>query len=309
MRRHLILLAVTVLSGTSGFAQYEFHQSQYMVHQPFLNPASAGAAQSLNAALFYRQQWVGFDGAPAVGGFNINSPLGEERKNSIGLTLLNDRIGVNNNSQISANYAYSLIFENKSRLAFGASASLNMNQSDYSQVNTTVVDPTFQEKTPLITTPNFKFGTYYHTKKFYVGFAIPNLLHNSIVENGGFEGETTFDVSKMHFYLQGGYLFKLNDDWNLKTSTLLKQVSGAPFQADINMFGEYLDRFGLGLSYRTSNELALIAMFGISDAFHISYSYDLTFNPLRTYSTGSHEVMLVYTSVKNGTDRKAMPRF
>ncbi|XOV67846.1 MAG: type IX secretion system membrane protein PorP/SprF [Fluviicola sp.] len=309
MKKHLVVLVSMILLSSNGFTQYEFHQSQYMVHQPFLNPAAVGAAKNLNAAMFYRLQWVGFDGAPALGGFNINSPVGKNKNNNIGLTFLNDRIGVNNNNQISANYAYSLRFKNEGRLSFGASASLNMNQSDFAQVNTTIVDPLFQESTPLITTPNFKFGTYYHTSKFYVGFAIPNLLHNSIVQNGGFEGETTFDVSKMHFYLQGGYLFKLNEDWNLKTSTLLKQVSGAPFQADINMFGEYLNRFGLGLSYRTSNELAVIAMFGISDMFHLSYSYDLNFNPLRTYSTGSHELMLVFTSLKNNNGDNAMPRF
>lgn len=309
MKKHIVLIVSTVLLSFMGFSQYEFHQSQYMIHQPFLNPAAAGAAQSLNAAMFYRLQWVGFDGAPALGGFNINTPLGTNKNNNVGLTFINDRIGVNNRNQVSANYAYSLRFKNKSRLSFGASASINMNQAAFSEVNTTITDPLFQENSPLITTPNFKFGTYYHTSRFYVGFAIPNLLHNDIIDNGGFRGETTFDVSKMHFYLQGGYLFKLNEDWNLKTSTLLKQVSGAPFQADINLFGEYLNRFGLGLSYRTSNELAIIAMFGISDMFHISYSYDLTFNALRTFSTGSHEVMLVFTAPGNEGNDKAMPRF
>ncbi len=292
--RKLFLTILVLGTSIMIYGQNQFHLSQYMVHHPLINPASVGAFENLNGALFYRSQWVGFDGAPQVAGFNINSPIGNGNSN-IGLTLSNDRIGVNNMTDISGNYAYTIKTSLKSKLSFGLSGTLRMNQSNYSEVETNgIVDPSFQANSPTIIMPNFKFGAYYNTRKFYVGLAIPNLLHNDIVNNGGFKGETSFDVSQMHFFLHSGYKFELNERFNLNVSTLIKQVSGAPIQSDLNMIVEFQRKYGVGFSYRTGGEIAALAQFSINQMFRLGYSYDYTLNNLGNYSSGSHEIMFIF---------------
>lgn len=297
-------------TALGGIAQNQFHLTQYMVHQPLINPAAAGAQENLNGAVFYRAQWVGFDGAPRVAGFNINSPIGNGNSN-VGLTLINDKIGVNKTTDLSGNYAYSLKTSLKTKLSFGLSGTLHMSQSNYADVETNgVVDPSFQSNTPTVLMPNFKFGTYFNSRKFYIGFAIPDLLHNELVNNGGYKGKTTFDFSQMHLYLHSGYKFELNEKFDLNVSTLIKQVAGAPVQDDFNVLGVYSKKFGLGFSYRTSKEIAALAQFQINNMFKLAYSYDYTMNKIGNYSSGSHEIMLVF-DVKSGAQLPLIeaPRF
>jgi len=306
MKKGLIFIIVIAFFSSVSHAQNQFHLSQYMVHQPFINPGAVGAFESLNGSLFYRTQWVGYEGAPKVSGFNINSPIGVTKSN-IGLTLLNDRIGVNNTTDISLNYGYSIKTSLKSKLSFGLSGTLRTIQNNYSNVETIgIEDPSFLANGPTLLMPNFKFGTYFNKRNFYLGFAIPNLFHNEV----GLVSKTTFDFNQMHLYFHTGYKFKVNKNFDLNTSTLIKQVSGAPIQSDLNVLAEYQRKFGLGFTYRTSKELAALVQFRISRLFKLAYAYDFTLSKLGTYSNGSHELMLVF-ELKNASEIPIIeaPRF
>jgi hypothetical protein len=74
-----LIIAIALLTELSGFGQNQFHIGQYAIHQPFLNPASIGTFQEINMALVYKNQWIGFDGAPHLGGINYNMPIGKHR--------------------------------------------------------------------------------------------------------------------------------------------------------------------------------------------------------------------------------------
>jgi len=58
MKKGLIFIIVIAFFSSVSHAQNQFHLSQYMVHQPFINPGAVGAFESLNGSLFYRTQWV-----------------------------------------------------------------------------------------------------------------------------------------------------------------------------------------------------------------------------------------------------------
>lgn len=310
MKKVVGLIITIVLLTIASLAQNQFHLSQYMVHQPFINPGSVGAFENLNGSVFYRTQWTGFEGAPKVSGLNINSPLGVSKSN-LGLTLLNDKIGVNNTTDVSLNYGYTIQTSLKSKLSFGLSGTLRMIQNSYTDVETIgIEDPSFQANSPTLMMPNFKFGTYFNSRRFYLGFAIPNLFHNEGINDGGTAGNTTFDFTQMHLYLHSGYKFRVNKDFNLNVSTFIKQVSGAPLQSDLNILAEYQNKFGLGVSYRTSKELAALVQFRISKLFKLAYAYDFTLSKLGTYSNGSHELMLVF-EIKNNLEIPIIeaPRF
>jgi type IX secretion system PorP/SprF family membrane protein len=302
----LLLISISI----TNLAQNQFHLSQYMVHQPFINPASMGAFDNLNGALFYKNQWVGFDGAPKLQGINLNSPVGNG-KNLVGFTFVNDKIGVNSQMEMSGSYGYRMKTSDKSHLTLGLSATMRMIQSDFANVETSVVDPLFQANSPTLIMPNFKFGAYFNTDNFYVGFAMPNLLHNDIQYNGGeFVGETSFDIQQTHFYLHSGYRYAINEKLDLNSSVLFKQVAGAPFQTDINVLLEFNKRFGIGTSFRTSKEIIALAQFRINSMFKLAYAYDYNLGELNNYSSGSHEIMLIL-DFKGNSKKPAIeaPRF
>ncbi len=291
-----ILIAFVALLSFQGFSQNQFHIGQYAIHQPFINPASIGTFDEINMALVYKNQWVGFEGAPHLGGFNYNMPVGKQHKNFIGVNAVMDKIGINTSTEISGSYAYKLRTGENSRLIFGLSASVNLVKADLATVTTIDInDPLYTNNSPTFALPNFKFGTYFYKKNFYAGFVIPNILENKVIENnGGPKGEFSFNAANMHYYLHAGYKWRIKDKHNLIFSTLLKEVSGSPLQIDFNLNTMFKDRFGLGLSYRTSNEVMANVQVYIVPQLLLSYGYEYGFSALNDFYSGTHEVMMVY---------------
>ncbi len=290
-----------------GKAQSELHYGMYMMHQPFFNPASAASYDQLTAAMLYKNQWTGYDGAPTVGAVNILKPF---KTSVIGLTITNDQVGIDNNTQISGEYAYKLQMRGYSRLAFGLSVSVNLLQSDFGGVDLLDEnDPTYSGgNTGVVAQPNFKFGTYYFNNKFYAGLAIPNILDNSIsLEEGA--GSTGFDFNTIHYYFHSGYRFELNTKSDLNASTLIKQVSGASLQFDINLQYEYMRKFGIGVSYRSSKELLGIVSYQLIPELKMAYAYEYNMGEIGNYSTGSHEIMLIYQFSPRKESIVSIPRF
>ena len=105
-KSNYILLLIALLCSINSQAQDQFSLSQYMLHQPFMNPASISSYGNVNGALLYKKQWVSLEGAPEVQAFSINSPFKKGSNNHVGLTVIHDKIGVNNNYNIAATYAY-----------------------------------------------------------------------------------------------------------------------------------------------------------------------------------------------------------
>ena len=311
-----IYLAILLFVGV-GFCfeakgQRELHLTQYNMHQPFLNPASISSYSDISAALLYKKQWVGFDGSPTFQGVDFNMPIGETRS-SVGLTAFNDAIGINRFTDIGINYAYQFQVGDGSYLSLGLTGNLVMMQSDFTELKLQdQQDPGFKEDSPNLMVPNFRFGGYYYQDRFYVGFATPNLLKNRVTGGvqEGYNTSTEFDPAGIHYFLHGGYEFELSDQWKLQPSTMLKFVSGAPLQADINAQALYQNKYGFGLGYRNSRIINAFVNVRFLDHFRVGYAYDFNFSEIQTSSSGSHEVMLIYERNLKKKDVKVnIPRF
>ncbi|MFB0924731.1 MAG: type IX secretion system membrane protein PorP/SprF [Vicingaceae bacterium] len=308
MKKHYLIFSIlSVFIFMKATAQNELHYGMYMMHQPLFNPAAASSYTSLTAAALYKNQWVGYDGAPTIGAFNILKPL---KNSTIGLTVTDDQIGINNNTGISGSYAYKIQLRGYSRLAFGVSATVNLLQSDMTGVSISDInDPTYSgESTGMIAQPNFKFGTYYFNNKFYAGIAIPNILNNKITEEGA-GGITEFDANSVHYFLHLGYRFELNPKSDFNVSTFIKQVSGTSLQYDINVQYEYMKKVGIGVSYRSSNEVLGIISYQLIPELKLAYAYEYGLGEIGDYSSGSHEVMLIYQFAPPKKTIISAPRF
>ena len=283
--------------GLITYSQNQFHMSQSMMYQPFINPAVIGSYDNLNGALFYKNQWTGFDGAPEIGGFSINTPI-KKTNHSIGLTVVNDRVGISNNSEIFAAYSYKLKFNNSNYVTLGIAGSMMLMQSNLAELDIIQEsDPIFQSNTRTFVMPNAKFGAYYFRNKFYFGLAMPNLFKNNI-EISQF---TNFDPSNIHYFIHSGYQFDINKDWEAQTSVLFKHVAGAPLQVDINGQFVYNNLIGVGLCYRTSQELTAMLNYRISGQLKVGYAYDYNMRTIGNYSNGTHEIVLLFDLIKEKT--------
>jgi type IX secretion system PorP/SprF family membrane protein len=84
----------------------------------------------------------------------------------------------------------------------------------------------------------------------------------------------------------------LGEVFDIKPSTVIKYAPNAPIQADINCNLLYREQIWFGLGYRTGAAFVGMLEYQITPQIRAGYAYDMSTGPLRTYTSGSHEIML-----------------
>jgi type IX secretion system PorP/SprF family membrane protein len=306
--KKLAISTRTLLSGAlllflvhNSKAQYDAMFTQYMFNEMFINPAYAGSKEAMSATLLHRQQWVNFPGRPVTTSFSLHGPL-EGNKMGLGLSVLNEKVGVMNRNLVYGSYAYRIKFENKSTLSMGLMGGLDnqinrLNTLKISNEAGAIADPQFSNS-PNVVAPNFGAGLYYHTKDLYVGLSVPRLIDNQV--RYGRDGSTTVKTTQIKpslftYYLTAGYLFTLNDEFKLRTNVMMKAVQNAPVQFDIGGNLLIRDFIWAGLNYRSSSSISALLGCQVNKQFLVCYSYDYGLNKIQKYTNGgSHEIVLNY---------------
>jgi len=290
--KNLVVISIIgfVVYLNSAFAQQDPLFSQYRFDRLVINPAYAGSANSITGTLGYRQQFVGLDGAPVTQVFGIHSPI-LKKSMGIGLKVIHDKIGVTEQTSIAAIYAYHLRLA-RGKLSFGLEGGLLNQSTDFPVlIKTDADDPLLQNKESIML-PDAAFGVYYHTNKFFLGASMYHLLQGEL----NYTGSPRTPIARLfnHSFLTGGYSIDAGENIQLEPSLLLKYVSGAPVQTDINMNITFKEMFTLGGGYRTSDAIVFLFKYSFKDRINIGYAYDYTISKLAPYNNGSHEIMLSY---------------
>lgn len=291
MKRLYFILIMGLMLQISCFAQHFPIYSQYMMNGLTINPAYAGSREVLSATLLYRQQWVGFEGAPAIFSFGAHMPFRNQRV-SLGVLALNESVGIEKNTALYGNYSYRIQL-GRGKIALGLKAGFNVVKELNSKI--TLHDPSgdaaFENMKEIAFMPNFGFGVYYSAPAYFIGASIPSLLTYSSNSESLNMGIKNYNV-----LLTGGYLHKLNDQFKIKPSTLVKYQYGSSPQVDLNLNFIFLkdDILWIGPSYRINEALVGLVEIQVSRKFRLGYSYDIPLGVLRKYKSGSHEIMLRY---------------
>jgi len=170
-------------------------------------------------------------------------------------------------------------------------------------------DPAFIADVRSNILPNFGFGMYYYTDKFYAGVSIPRLLENDFKTNST-SGGTDLASEKRHYFLILGSVFKLTEQIKLKPTGFLKIANGAPIEGDVTASFIFNDKFWLGGMYRTGDAVGLLAGLNVTDQLSLGYSFDWSFvNTTMVYNGGSHEIMLRYDFIYKPSDKIRSPRY
>ncbi len=302
MKKYLIIFIL--IFGIRGLAQQDAQYTQYMYNTSLFNPAYVGSENFLKISGVYRSQWVGMDGAPETLSLSLNDRIGKNV--GIGGSIISDKIGPSDETIINADFSYTLDFE-KTSLAFGLKASANILNIDFSQLSGSDADTEFQTNIDNRFTPNVGIGFYYYSNNYYVGLAIPQLLETSHYARNE-QQNSYLAKERFHTYFMGGYVFDLSNELKLKPAYLLKVTDGAPLQVDVSANFLFLEKFTLGASYRLNSAISGLAGFQVFDNVFVGYSYDADTTRLRSYNSGSHEIVLKF-DVVNTLDRYISPRF
>lgn len=284
MKKLLTLVSACVIASQS-FGQQDPQFSQNMFNKLYVNPAYAGSSEAICAHLLYRAQWVGFEGAPKTLVAGIDAPF-FDNKVGAGLSVSNDDVNFENILTIKLAGAYHFDL-GTAKLGAGVDFDFLQQSTDGTFITPQAgPDPAIPKNT---SDGSFDLGAglYLRTDKLYIGASASHLL----------QPELSFGDSKKEFktnlYGMIGYSFDISPSVALKPSVFVKNVTDNT-TFDVNLNAHINDRFWIGASYR--NEDAIVAMLGmnVTEKIRIGYSYDFTTSDIKTYSDGTHEIMLGY---------------
>jgi len=295
--KRLVVIAFCVigLCNTNVFAQTEPMYSQYMYNMLGVNPAYAGNREALSLNFFQRNQWVGIKGAPKTTSISMDQSI-KDGKIGWGLQVYDDRLGVEAATGFNGMLSTRIKVSEKGVLSGGLSFGLMNYQINLNDVNNrnNPNDPSFiSTDKPSTWNRSLGMGIYYNTDRFFAGVSTPSILKSRLATYKNLNKSIQLS-DDFHLFANAGYVFDINEDVKLKPSTMVKMVSGAPIQADINMNIWLKDLISFGASYRTGDAFVGMVELQATSNLRFGYAYDMPFNPLKYFTKGSHELMFRY---------------
>ena len=300
------VLALLVLICTCSIlnGQHSGVVSQYMFNGLLLNPAYAGSQKTTAINVNYRNQWLGFEGAPKAQIASGHAPL-NNLPIAVGGVISREEAGLSNDIQIQAMGSYNLEMV-EGEIQFGIGAGIGMSSSNWTDaIIENPDDPLFQQSTKGLVRPVFSTGVYYQNKKWYAGYSLPSLLQYRFPNPE--EVESSFVFGGMEHMFTGGYVHKINRQVVIKPSALLRVLPNSGFQFDINTNVVFRKKIWTGLSYRHADAVVALLEYQVHHQLRLGYAFDYPLNAIGRYSAGSHEIALMWAFRKKSFARN--PRY
>ncbi|OIQ15621.1 type IX secretion system membrane protein PorP/SprF [Lacinutrix sp. MedPE-SW] len=301
-KKTVYILTTLIFSFGFTFAQQLPQFSQYMFNTISINPAYAGSRETLSVVGLHRSQWVGLEGGPSTQTLSIHSPLKDE-KVGLGLSIINDQLGFENFVFVYGDFSYTIQTGEKTKLAFGLKAGFthyNLDTIGFLDDEQVYSDPFFSDISSRWN-PNIGVGLFWHTNKWYVGLSAPRILRTDYNLANRVDTVDYVALERVGYYLTGGYVFNLSENTKLKPAVLAKVVNGAPISFDINANLLFFEKLWVGGGYRYNQDtttLGALVDFQIDKQLRIGYTYEYFLSDLRPYTSGTHEILLMYELFK-----------
>jgi len=291
MRRFTITIIFALITLTLS-AQYDVHHTQFMHNKMAINPGYTGDREVFAMTALYRNQWFGIDGAPKTFTLHAHTPFFNKR-NGVGLSIINDRIGMVNTTYVGASYAYRIPINDKTKLSIGVQgrvehSKIDWNKSDPLDQNDNLIPSNLSTKT----NPNFGIGIYLSNKNYYAGLSIPTLLRTTVYDDNPLQGVSL--NAQRSYYMMGGLVLRMSQNVQFAPNLLLTYNPNAPFEMDLNANFIFMETLWLGASYRLGDSVDGLIMFQINDQFRIGGAFDYTLTKLQEFSPGSFEILIDY---------------
>ena len=286
--------------------QHEQQYSQFMYNKLIFNPGYAGSSDDLTFVAAYRNQWMGFEGAPTSMGLSVDGSLRKD-KIGLGMNIFRQTIGIFDNWTMDGVYAYKLKMGPEATLSAGVQASLryygaNFADSRLRGSQELGIDPAIPMDQINDLSANFGFGLYFSTPHFYAGLSMPRLLNTNV---DFVDRELPLSRESRHAFFMTGANIRLSSVLEWTPQVLIKQVSNAPLGWEVFSGFTVLERYTAGLGFRSGGlasnlgeSIDVLIGFQLSAPLFIGFSYDILISEFRSYSSGSIEAVVRYSFVK-----------
>lgn len=277
--------------------------TQFMPNQLPFNPGFAGSIDLFSATMIHRRQWAGLETPPTTTFLSAHSPLRNPML-AAGFTLMNDRWGGQETTELMGSYAYRIPNPN-GVFSFGISGGVQI--FSYTANNLLLTqqnDPLFPKMDYSQAAPNFSAGMYYYTHLFSFGFSIPRLLEHRINPFG-----PTISKIGRNFHSSISQIFPLFNHFDIRLSGQVRGQVGAPLQFDGGLAFLISKIVYVGSSIRGRADVAsgYVQVF-LPNGLNVGFAQDFTINKLPTQTGNILEFFVGYDLVDRSEQREEAER-
>ena len=293
MIKFLLIIFGVALAGNS-IAQQRAVYSNFLLNDYYYNPAIAGSKTVHIANVSYRNQWVGFEGAPSLIMGNFYGSLKNKGKMGYGVSLISESTGITQNTTVYLNYAHHFRLSDNIKLGLGI-------KPGYMQYRVRLYEAQLADEGDEVLTGNIysasaldmSAGFHLYSPKFFVMGSVQHLLGKE-VQFTSYNSNLTF-----HYNAIAGYNIKFKKNkFELQPSVMLRYTEPVPIQITGMLRAMFAGKFWVGLLYRTDDAAGISLGLSIKERFTVAYGYDYTISELSKHQSGSHEVMLSFVITK-----------
>jgi type IX secretion system PorP/SprF family membrane protein len=263
--------------------------TNYVLNNYAYNPAVAGSKGHAVANVNYRNQWVGFKDAPKSYLVSLHGAFGKQKKAAAGVMINADNTGLLSKTTGYLTFAYHVKLNKTYKL--GLAASVGMIQYRIRLYDAKVADTGDDLLTGNLLSNNVfdaNGGLYLYSDKLFFGISGYQFLGNKITWK-----DSQSNLAP-HLYSTLGYTFKVSKTLSVQPAALLKLNNPTPLQPEFTVRGIYKNLFWIGGSFRLHDAASALAGVTIKDKISIGYAYDFPITKLKSYTSGSHEIVLVF---------------
>lgn len=285
---------IFILSCQLTFAQQQYVFTNYLLNEYYYNPALPGSENVHKANIGYRNQWAGFEGAPVTLHANFYGSYANQKKHGYGVSLMSDRSGLIQNTNIYLSYAYHIRLSDSIRMGFGV-------RPGYLQYNiklydTQLADPVDDVLNGNILSTNaidLGFGLYVYSNKFFISASMRQVLGPAISFTGFNYGLVE------HYSAVAGYTFRTKKKkFEFEPSVMMQYVKPAPLQLSAMFKTTYKNKYWAGLTMRTQDAVGIVIGANFWKRLNIGYAFDYSLGQVKTFNNGTHEFMLTFVVTK-----------
>jgi len=305
MKNHSSVLAILLLmcSVPALQAQQDPMYNQYIFNAYTINPAEAGIRAYGTASFLQRWQWLGVKGAPSTTSMGIESSYLSNW--GFGLNVVNDKLGPEVNQTVNLSTGYHIRLTDKFNLAAGINGAINHRRLDANSFNN-LWDPDDPDLISINTVrPNVGGGLLVYSEHAFIGLSMPRLME---YKSSGAGQNLALDQVR-HLFLYTGRIFDVSEKLKVKPSLLMKVVSGAPVQFDVNGVVSLAGLIDAGFNYRLGDGIGLLFGITMRQRLILNYAYEIPLSAIRNSSKQTHEVGIRYRFGKAHVENVQSPRF
>lgn len=322
MMRFFITLLI-LFSFLAINAQQDALFSKYVFNSLTFNPAYAGSKDYLSISFLNRAQWLGWNNDASnnsgLSSQSLAAHLPLNQRVGLGVHFIGDAIGATRTNKLNLAYAYRIPFE-LGTIAVGLQGGISTWHADWRELSfqDKPSDPAFLEARPSGIMPNFGTGVYFQNQDFYLGVSMPSLL-NLPLPSVASRNSNTSAMARTYsnlFIMAGGMINILPKQLSVKPSLLFRKTgifsvsaddlslpnpAATPSTLDLDCAILLQEILWLSAGIRTSlDSNTKLSIFNSSVAIYmqngmrIGLGYDYDFGSIRSYASGSFELMLAY---------------